>query len=356
MADSAGEPADGHTHESACLNCGTGLAGTYCHACGQHAHVHRTLGAFWHDLLHGVLHFEGKIWRTLPMLAWHPGALTRRYIAGERAGFVSPLALFLFSVFLMFAVVNTLGGPIDLMSEDGKQDIADARRDLAVERNEALAEIARLEQQRDTARAAGRPTRDLERRIADKRRGLVLQKRAFDAAMRLANQEELAGPSVEREPSVTILSETGWRPLDQAIAKAEKNPSLLLYKLQTNAYKYSWLLIPISMPFLWLLFLHRRRYRQDYGAYDHLIFVTYSIAFMSLGAILLTVLSALGLSSAMIGTAITFLPPIHIYRQLRGAYELPRWSAAWRTFVLLVFAGVALTLFLMLLVLIGVIG
>ena len=56
--------------------------------------------------LHGVLHFEGKIWHTLPMLAWRPGELTRRYIDGERAKFVSPMALFLFSIFLMFAVAS----------------------------------------------------------------------------------------------------------------------------------------------------------------------------------------------------------------------------------------------------------
>ena len=38
----AGEPgADGHTHERNCLNCGTPLAGDFCHACGQHAHVER---------------------------------------------------------------------------------------------------------------------------------------------------------------------------------------------------------------------------------------------------------------------------------------------------------------------------
>ena len=101
---------DGHTHEKSCLNCGTELAGDYCHACGQRAHVHRTLHAFWHDLLHGVLHFEGKIWHTLPLLAWRPGELTRRYIDGERAKFVSPMALFLFSVFLMFAVASFSGG------------------------------------------------------------------------------------------------------------------------------------------------------------------------------------------------------------------------------------------------------
>ena len=62
-----GEADAGHTHESACLNCATPLVGAHCHACGQAAHVHRTLAAFFHDLLHGVFHFEGKIWRTLPM-------------------------------------------------------------------------------------------------------------------------------------------------------------------------------------------------------------------------------------------------------------------------------------------------
>ena len=88
----AGEGDDGHTHESACLNCGTPLIGSHCHNCGQTAHVHRTLGAFFHDLLHGVFHFEGKIWRTLPILILQPGKLTREYIDGRRASYVPPLA------------------------------------------------------------------------------------------------------------------------------------------------------------------------------------------------------------------------------------------------------------------------
>src|SRR5919198_6653745 len=105
----AGEAAEGHTQETHCLNCGALLSGPFCSQCGQHAHVHRTLEAFFHDFLHGVLHFEGKIWRTLPLLAWKPGELTRRYIDGQRARFVSPIALFLFSVFLMFAVMGLSG-------------------------------------------------------------------------------------------------------------------------------------------------------------------------------------------------------------------------------------------------------
>src|SRR6476619_7242991 len=94
---------DGRTHETHCLNCKAELIGAFCHACGQHAHVRRTLTSLVHDFLHGLLNFEGKIWRTLPLLAWKPGELTRSYIDGRRASFVSPVALFLFCVFLMFA-------------------------------------------------------------------------------------------------------------------------------------------------------------------------------------------------------------------------------------------------------------
>ena len=356
---SAGE-GDGHTDERNCLNCGTPLVGEHCHGCGQRAHVHRTLGAFWHDLLHGVLHFEGKVWRTLPLLAWHPGVLTRRYVEGERAKFVSPLALFLFSVFLMFAVFSLLGGPLDVASDTPAQDRAEAQREIAAERADARREMAGLEQELREAKAAGKPTGGIETEIRGVRTRLAVQERAYQLALRLANEEEAREARLPKapddEPGLNILSDTGWPPLDRAIDRAERNPSLLIYKIQTNAYKFSWALIPISLPFVWLLFLHRRRYRQQYGAYDHLIFVTYSIAFMSLGAIVLALLRPVGAGDAIIGTAIAFGPPIHMYRQLRGAYQLSRWSAAWRTFVLINFSFVTLGLFLSLLLVMGVLG
>jgi len=353
----AGE-GDGHTHESRCLNCGCDLVGEYCHCCGQHAHIHRTVGAFWHDLLHGVLHFEGKIWRTLPMLALHPGDLTRRYVAGERAKFVSPLALFLFSVFLMFAVLHLVGGPMNL-SSTAAQDRAEALADLSDERQDARTDIAELETDLAEAKREGRPSASFESRIKTRRDKLAKREQAAarkvaDAAAQ-AKMEERYESTGEVEP-FTIETKFGWPPLDRALHKVSKNPSLMIYKVQTNAYKFSWALIPISLPFVWLLFLHRRRYRHDYGAYDHLIFITYSIAFMSLGAIVLALLRPIGIGDTLIGLAVTFIPPIHIYKQLRGAYGLSRWSAVWRTSLLLIFAFVALSLFVTLLLMLGAFG
>src|SRR3982751_1997825 len=142
----AGEASDGHIHETNCLNCGSELVGDFCYACGQHAHVHRTLSAFFHDFLHGVLHFEGKIWRTLPLLAWKPGELTRRYIDGQRASFVSPIALFLFCVFLTFAVMGLTGS-----SMLGSKSAAEARKDMTSEIRKDKQKIAQLEEQRAVA-------------------------------------------------------------------------------------------------------------------------------------------------------------------------------------------------------------
>ena len=81
-------------------------------------HLHRSFISLGHDILHGVFHFEGKMWRTIPELFFHPGRLTRRYIDGERAKFVSPMALYLFTVFLMFGVFSFTTSNIFDSTED----------------------------------------------------------------------------------------------------------------------------------------------------------------------------------------------------------------------------------------------
>jgi hypothetical protein len=351
---------DGHTHERNCLNCGTELVGGYCHACGQHAHVHRTLTAFWHDLAHGVLHLDGKIWRTLPMLAWRPGELTRRYAHGERAKFVSPMALFLFSVFLMFAVFSLIGGPVlngSTQVEGGETGRARVESEMEKARRESQAELTALREERARLVAARRPTADVEARIRGKENEIAIEERLFRGFV--PERDAVATIDVSRagESDFVILSGAesvnSW--FNDAYKKAKQNPKLLLYKLQANAYKFSWLLIPISIPLVWVLFLHRRRYRQ-FTAYDHTVFVTYSIAFMSLAAIALSLLRPLGLPGGIALLAILIVPPVHIYRQLKGAYGLSRASTLWRTAALIVLSLFAIGLFALILLFLGVFG
>lgn len=324
----AGEGPD-RTEEVCCLNCGTELAGPFCHRCGQHAHVHRTLRAWLHDFRHSVLHLDGKFLLTMPMLALRPGELTRRYARGERSKFISPLALFLFTVFLMFAVFTIVAPSIDLGVGRGiEQGLAEERQKLE-----------RFESRRAAASEAEERER-LDRRIADSRETIE-------------TLEKLQSQGVTSATFGDDSTVTGDPIFVNAYQKAKANPELLLYKLQANAYKFSWALIPISVPFVWILFLHRRRYRREFTAYDHLVFVTYSIAFMSLALIAFVLLRTAGLDFAVVDLAILVIPPLHMYRQLRGAYGLSRFGAAWRAAALTLFATVALTLFAIGLLLIG---
>jgi hypothetical protein len=126
-----------------------------------------------------------------------------------------------------------------------------------------------------------------------------------------------------------------------------ENPQLVSTKIQDAASKYSWLLIPISVPFLWLLFPFRRRY----NTYDHTVFVTYSLSFMMLLVVTGSLLIAAGFTT--LASLLFFVPPFHMYRHLKGAYELGRFSAMWRTTLLVGFAFAAAGMFMAAAVAIG---
>ncbi len=364
------EPHAGHGEAQAhghgtCANCGTPLIGSHCHACGQAGHVHRTMGAIGHDILHGVFHFEGKMYKTLPMLALKPGELTRRYIAGERAKFVSPIALFLFSVFLMFAVVANLPGwsfgGDDLLKPGLTAGYQQAREKVVEQRRNADTTFVRLTSELAEERAKTPPDAkdiaDLERRILTVRKNrneLIAAERTLTAS---GPNDFLAGVrdgmAADDKEAFTVKSAPGspggaW--IEEKWKHAKENPKLLLYKIKTTAYKFSWALIPISLPFLWILFPFRR----DVGMYDHAIFATYSLTFMSLLVIVLAVLGAVGVPGWILVLSALGIPPVHMYRQLRGAYRLGRLSALWRLFWLVNFTAITSTLFTLLLLYLGV--
>ncbi|MGB3472656.1 MAG: DUF3667 domain-containing protein [Erythrobacter sp.] len=359
LAANAVEPTDGDAakrqgaeddaHPGDCANCGATVSGSYCSSCGQKVHIHRTLSAIGHDLLHGVLHLDGKIWKTLPLLALKPGELTSRYIEGERATFVSPMAMFLFSVFAMFAVFQMAGisTPTDLgpmIDEEQAQAISEESAKLERDRADLEADLANAQTAEEKSAIANR--------LEEVKGNLT----AYSIASRLAEGEEpeIADgvETVEPEgPPVKVSGDIGLPFLKKLAAKWQQNPGLMLYKMQANAYKFSWLLIPLSLPFVWLLFAWKRRFR----AYDHAVFVTYSLSFMSL---LFIVISLVAVSSldGFGGWAFTIfatIAPLHIYKHLRHSYGLSRLSTIWRFALLTVFIVIVIALFLQALLLLG---
>lgn len=406
---SAVEPDAGQTGPTAgaggCLNCGAALLGAHCHNCGQKSHVHRTMAAFGHDLVHSVFHFEGKIWRTLPMLAWNPGHLTRRYIHGERAKFVSPLALFLFTVFLTFAIFNAVIG--DTPEFSVRETVASRAKALDAEIDRKKESVAELERERSEVVNDPAALAEADKELADAKTALdettlanTTKKEALlreEAALKSKIAEidkEIAGINLaikaakakgansgsleaQRETlkmgrritlkgqdaltdsafTSSLSLETAnffWndKKLNDLARKAVKDPKLLAYKLQSNAYKFSWALIPISVPFIWLLFFWRREFK----IFDHAVFATYSITFMMLWSSLIAVVAHYEIGHPAILVPLILFPILHMYRQLKQAYGLSRLGAVLRSALMWLFAIFALIAFAVMIFYLGVTG
>jgi hypothetical protein len=339
--DRASLPQRGDAHPvKNCDNCGTALHGAYCQACGQAAHLHHSLLHLTEEVLHGVLHFDAKGWRTLPLLIARPGLLTRRYIDGQRTRYVSPLALFLFTVFLMFFVFSLTGGGAPSTRVTATQS-AEAKAELAQEVAEGDSDIARataaLARARRTGADAAEARADLAAAQASQRI-VEMTERTVDATLAGAAH---AAPDTWKAQLAGLNVHTGSAALDAKLHRALGNPDLFLYEFKNTAYKFSFMLIPISLPFLWLMFIGK----PGVAVYDHAVFSLYSLSFMSLLFVTAALLGAIGMDSTVASMVIA-VPPLHMFVQLRETYLLGVFASVWRTIVLLCVAGTAFCLFL----------
>lgn len=376
-----GPPGDGK-----CANCEAPLAGRYCSNCGQHAYPHRKLVSLAAEFLNGLWHLDTKTWRTVPMVLLRPGTLTRNYVFGKRARYLSPLTMFLFAIFLMFFAFSTIQAPVDIRDNRAQvttEQLAEARQELA----DAQAELERARANPDAdspeglevglaqgaVRIAQSQVDRLERRLAAQQ---VLAEQATRAqaeqAVTSTDGAAVTGPAAtevldaaaESEPQTwqdalraiaasddfVVFGETDGE-LNERVRRKLENPDLALYQIQDAASRFSFLLAPLSLPFIALLFLWKR----GVTLYDHMAYALYALSFAAIlfsSAVMLGQIPWVGWASASLLLAL----PVHMYFHLKGAYALGWWSATWRAFFMLIFAYIIGTMFLVLVVVLGLAG
>ena len=264
-----------------CANCGTPLQGAFCHACGQKGHLHDKLWHLVHELVEGVAHFDGRLWRTLPLLAFRPGRLSQAWIEGKRVRYVAPLHVFLFAVFLLFVIPTFTGR--HLITLPGVEELGGADGKVTVQMGRDRATI---------------DTRTVE-----------------DAAAK-----RLQGSSAAQQNAAETFGK-------RLLKVAEQN-EYYGYKIEGLAYKLSFVIVPISMAILWVLMLFKR----GYTLYDHGVVALYGVGFLVL---MLAVASAFPASIARpLTLAALIYASLHAIVHLKGAYRISWFGAVARGLLL----------------------
>lgn len=93
-----------------CPNCGRERPESFCAGCGQSdRHYARSLGSVALEFLREMFELDSRLLRTLKLLFFRPGSLTREFSRNRRVSFVSPVRLYIFASFVFFLLLSLFG-------------------------------------------------------------------------------------------------------------------------------------------------------------------------------------------------------------------------------------------------------
>jgi hypothetical protein len=105
-----------------CRNCGAAVNEQFCGRCGQGADVHvPSTRELLHEVLEGLTHSDSRLWRTLQLLWFRPGQLTREFVAGRRVAYLPPFRLYLIMSVVFFLVTSATNSHIQFLKLDGQE-------------------------------------------------------------------------------------------------------------------------------------------------------------------------------------------------------------------------------------------
>ena len=94
-----------------CKNCGFDSDSKYCPECGQELEIKRLkVRTIFHDITHGILHWENSILKTFREMLLLPGDSSRDYISGRRKSFVKPFSYFIFIQTMYVLLFHRMSG------------------------------------------------------------------------------------------------------------------------------------------------------------------------------------------------------------------------------------------------------
>jgi len=325
-----------------CLNCSAPLIGTFCAACGQNSRRSaRSVGTLLHDAWHVFTHLDSTLWRTLRLLLFRPGLLTKEYFAEKRASYIPPFRLYLV-ISLLFFFVTALtsegpvrvstgqertagtggaeaaqepgGGPVVIsVGTDGTTTpaeagvaIASVATDVATDISQqiaaefaAVAEAQKREASQTTGATPDAPPQPADAPTAAAPATVTAAKDAPSPAA----DEAIAPVEVGCEGIQSGLGDEVTRALRESCLRAVKDGGAAIKReFFSNMPKTMFIFLPVMAAFLLLLYWRPRRYYVE-----HLVFFLHTHSAMFLLLLLLAGLSAIGERWVAVKQFVTFL-------------------------------------------------
>ena len=121
-----------------CINCDHPIneSDNFCPSCGQKTFERLALKTLLGELASAYFAWDSKLFKTLKLLLFKPGEVSKQYISGKRKNYVAPLRVYFFFSVLFFLGVAYLGnsqGGIDFEDENTHITVGEERIELSTD-------------------------------------------------------------------------------------------------------------------------------------------------------------------------------------------------------------------------------
>jgi len=294
-----------------CLNCGTEVAGRFCQQCGQeNVEVKESFFQLLRHFVEDLTHFDGKLWKTVKLLLFKPGSLTKLYIEGKRASYIHPIRMYIFVSAVFFLFMFTGEAPV---KPEGAGSKANTSKDFA----SGLQEGLELELDNDTVNY---------KTIA-----------AYNAA-----QQKL--PSSKKDNWLdAVIKKKGIELNEKYGGDNLKIGKALIEKFENYFSRMLYISLPIFAFFIWVLY----RRNKNHFFVDHIIFsIHIYCAFYIILFITQIVSTVNDFLSDQLSGIIAFIVPLtlvfYLYKSLKNHFNQSRKKTLLKCLILIL-----LTMFLM---------
>lgn len=294
-----------------CLNCGIEVAGRFCQQCGQeNVEVKESFFQLLRHFVEDLTHFDGKLWKTVKLLLFKPGSLTKLYIEGKRASYIHPIRMYIFVSAVFFLFMFTGEAPV---KPEGAGPKANTSKDFA----SGLQEGLELELDNDTVNY---------KTIA-----------AYNAA-----QQKL--PSSKKDNWLDAeLKKKGIELNEKYGGDNLKIGKALIEKFENYFSRMLYISLPIFAFFIWVLY----RRNKNHFFVDHIIFSIHIYCAFYIILFITQIVSIVNdFFSDQLSGIIAFIVPLslvfYLYKSLKNHFNQSRKKTLLKCLILIL-----LTMFLM---------